>query len=423
MLENCTPAYAKAHSIGAANRWQSAELPRGPAAVLAALHLRAPQPDALASLTEAEWREAVAFADKSLLTFALRRNMRDRFPQWLRDRTDRDAANNLRRMQNAEELYRALDCRLRSAGIEYVALKGLTQWPAYGMPAELRVQYDVDLFVPRGAVHRAAQEVLALGFESLPDEGVPTDHLPGFIRKTGWEWRGDYFDPEMPLAVELHFQLWNERVERLPIADVEGFWERRTARRMAGIAIPVLAPPDALAYTALHLLRHVLRGSARPYHIYELAGFLEGHASDDAFWREWRGLHSPDFRKLQAVMFRLAAEWFGCELGAVVEDEVAQLRPATKRWFEEFALSPAIAMFRPRKDELWLHLTLLNSWRDKLRAARLRLLPINVPGPIEVNSPRSLGARRRYLKYVASRACHHAAALPYALGAAFRWLR
>ena len=33
------------------------------------------------------------------------------------------------------------------------------------------------------------------------------------IRKTGWKWREDYFDPEMPTAVELHFAFWNERAE------------------------------------------------------------------------------------------------------------------------------------------------------------------------------------------------------------------
>jgi hypothetical protein len=260
---------------------------------------------------------------------------------------------------------------------------------------------------------------------------VPTDHLPPFIRKTGWEWRGDYYDPEMPLAVELHFQFWNQRVERLAVPDAGLFWERRQSRRIAGIDMPVLAPADALGYTALHLLRHVLRGSARPFHIYEMAGFLEGHAADDSFWRTWQILHSPAFRRVQAVMFRLAAEWFGCELGAVAEREVANLPAATRAWFEDFALSPASAIFYPQKDELWLHLSLLDSWRDQCHATRLRLLPLNVPGRVDaIHTPagemtwrRRLRSRWRYGTHVASRLWRHAAALPHAARMGFRWWR
>jgi hypothetical protein len=416
-------------AIGAVNPWPAAKLPRGPAALLAALHFRAPRLDLLSRLNDGEWRAAVDFSDRSLLTLALRRAMRNELPAWLRDRTDRDAAKNLHRLQRAEELYRELDGQLRSAGIEYLALKGLTQCPAYGMPAELRVQFDVDLFVPPATVNRAGEEMPALGFRPIEElERLPTDHLPTFIRQGAWEWRGDVFDPEMPLSVELHFQFWNERLERLRVPDIASFWDRRTLRRVAGIEMPVLCAADGLGYTALHLLRHVLRGSARPYHIYELAGFLEGHRSDESFWREWRELHSPEFRHLQAVMFRLAAEWFGCELGTVADEEIANLRPATRAWFEDFALSPASGIFYAQKDELWLHLSLVDSWRDQWAVARLRLLPVNAPGPVDVNRTdevlnwrERLRRRCRYLAYVGTRLWRHAAALPHAARMGIRW--
>ena len=41
---------------------------------------------------------------------------------------------------------------------------------------------------------------------------------------------------------------------------------------------------------------------------YEIARFLELRASDDAFWREWRDLHAPELRRLEAIAFRLAAD-------------------------------------------------------------------------------------------------------------------
>ena len=46
-------------------------------------------------------------------------------------------------------------------------------------------------------------------------EDFPTDHLPALIRKTGWEWRGDFFDPEIPTAIELHHRFWNSQFARL----------------------------------------------------------------------------------------------------------------------------------------------------------------------------------------------------------------
>lgn len=432
-LESCTSVYVRrGRDIGAENRWLEVNLPRGPAAVLAALHLCAPRPDGLDALNDQEWREAVEFADRSGLTLVLRRAAGERFPQWLRHRTDQDLAKNRQRVRRTEALYRAIDQRLQQSGIEYLALKGLTQCLQFPTPADDRVQFDVDIYVPREHVHRAGEAVRSLGFEPIESmEGLPTDHLPTLIQKNGWEWRGDYFDPALPLSIDVHFQFWSPRVERIAVPDVESFWRRRTQRRVAGIEMPVLCAVDALGYTALHLLRHVLRGSARPFHIYETAGFLDTHAADEAFWREWRRLHSPEFRRLQAVMFHLAAEWFGCELGSVAAEAVEELRPGTKAWFDQFALSPARAIFHPQKDELWLHWSLLDAWRDKLAAARLRLLPLNLPGPVDAvhvpSSQLTLGRRvrcwSRWLSFVGSRALRHGLALPHAVRSGIRWWR
>jgi hypothetical protein len=399
---------------------------------LASLHQRQPRRDALAALADSDWRAAIDFADRSGLTLLLRRDCSAQLPSWLRDRTDADAAKNLVRLRLTEELHRTLDRRLRACGVEYLALKGLTQCPEYGTAAEDRVQCDADLFVPPDTVQRAGEVVRQMGYEPIEElDRVPTDHLPTFVQKTGWEWRGDFFDPELPLAVELHFQFWNRPVERIAVPDVERFWIRRATQRVAGIEMPVLSAADGLGYTALHLLRHVLRGSARPFHIYEMAGFLERHAADEAFWREWRGAHTPEFRRLQAVMFRLAAEWFGCELGPAAEEEVMRLPAATRAWFEDFALSPAVAIFYPQKDELWLQLSLLHSWRDKLAAARLRLLPMNVPAPVDaIHTPaEAMTLRRRarrwwrFACHMASRLRRHIAALPHAARMGIRWWR
>ncbi len=395
------------------NPWVTgSQLPRGPAAVLAALHLGEPRPDLLHSLSESEWGEALDFSNRSQLTLALSVHAPER--------TGRDRLNNAERCRRARLLYRDLALTLTEAGIEFLAIKGLMQCPEFAPDPELRPQYDIDLFVPREQIMEAARAVESLGFDALEDmERFPTDHLPALIRKTGWEWRGDFYDPEMPLAVELHFRFWNEQVEKLAVPDVAHFWSRRVVREVAGVPMAALAPADALGYTALHLLRHILRGSERPFHVYELACFLDTHASDEAFWDEWSSLHSAQFRRLQAVAFRLAAEWFGCALSATARYEIERLPAGALAWFESFGTSTAARLFSASKPELWLHLSLLDSRRDAWSVARRRLLPFSLPGPVdaiyipesEMRWHRKALKGLRYAAYVGSRLKHHSAAL------------
>ena len=383
--------------------------------------LSEPHPGPLKAASDGEWREALEFCDRSQLTLELGRVVRDAMPGWVRERIDADAARNLLRLRIIEDLYRDVGGRLSAAAIDFVALKGLTQCPDFGSEPESRVQYDIDLYAPPALVYSAREVLLALGFESIEGmEGFPTDHLPAMIRKTGWQWRGDYFDPEIPLAVELHFQYWNPEVERLAAPGVDEFWERRTTRTVAGVTLPVLCPPDALGYAALHLLRHLLRGNVRPFHVLELARFLALRAGDDEFWARWRDLHAPELRRLESVAFRLAMEWFGGYVPEAVAEEWESLPPSTTRWFEEYALSPAAVEFSPNKDELWLHMSLLSSRRDYWPVARRRLLPARLPGPVdavyvpdaEMSWRIRIRKRVRYAVYCAGRIRHHLLTLP-----------
>jgi len=407
-----------------------ARLPRGAAAVLAALHLTEPRPEALAALSDSEWAEALDFSSRSQLTLALRSRVADAIPTRVRERIDRDALHNLERLGFLRELYRTLADRLNGAGIEFAALKGLTHCPDFGSRPEDRTQYDIDLFVPDQDIGRARDLVIDLGFEPLESmEHAPTDHLPALIRKTGWEWRGDFFDPEMPLAVELHFRFWNGQMERLPATGTEEFWGRRVMGEAAGLRLPMLGLPDRLGFAALHALKHILHASGRPFHVYEVACFLGSRAGDDRFWREWRELHSPELRRLEAVAFRLAAEWFGCKLDAAAREEIDRLPAATLAWFDEFAISSAGSRFHPRKDELWLHVSLVGSRRDAWSVVRRRLFPARLPGQVdaiyipahEMGWRRRARKRLRYAVYLAGRARIHAAALPRAVGSGMRW--
>lgn len=385
-------------------------MPAHAAAALGAFHFREPWAARLATLGEDDRRQALAYCDRQGLTLLLR--------HILPEETAEPARKNRLRLQVAEETYR----RVARLPGEFVALKGITQCELFGIRPEDRAQYDIDLYFPRDTVEAARDALLAQNYESIAGtESFPTDHLPGLFPRTAWRWRDDYFDPEMPLAIELHFRFWNAHLERLEAPGVEEFWDRRVRRTIGGAEIAALYPQDAVAYAALHLLKHVLQGSTRAFHVYELASFLEKHAADDEFWADWLGLHSPPLRRLQAVVFALAEAWFGCGLAPVAREEIARLPAGARAWFAEFAASPAVQPFRPNKDELWLHLSLLDSWRDRMSVARRRLLPGNLPPPSRATESKSRHAV--YAAWFASRLRHHVISLATTVTSGWRWWR
>jgi hypothetical protein len=251
------------------------------------------------------------------------------------------------------------------------------------------------------------------------------------VRKTGWEWRGDYFDLEMPPVVELHFRLWDEATERFAVAGLDQFWERRGRQQVGDDTIAALHPADQFAFSALHALRHLLRGNLRALHVYEIAYFLHQRHADPIFWENWRELHVPELRKLQSLTCCLARKWFGCELPPAVAAEINALRPEIRAWFESYGACAVESNFHASKDELWLHLALLSSPSDRLAVLRRRMIPLTLPGRVESafvpESQRTVARRVRgalqYAAAVASRVLYHARSCVAVLVSGVRWRR
>jgi len=307
------------------------------------------------------------------------------------------------------KVYEEVAGALAAGGVEFAVLKGFSHWPGYALDPRHRPQYDLDLLCPQGQLSAARDAVASLGYKPLSGfDGLPIDHLPAMIRNRGWRWRGDYFDTEMPLGVELHFRLWDYETERIRAPGVESFWERRVERRVEEFRFPALDPIDTVAYAALHTVRHLLRGDIRLFHAYELAHFLESSSRDSAFWTRWRSTHPDSLRALQSLSFRLAREWFGCQVASEVKDEIDRLPEPVRRWFGLFATAP---LAPPNKNELWLHLSLLESTADRRAVIARRLFPRR-------NLVAGNGDQRRFLL---GRALHHGRSLVPTATGGFRW--
>jgi hypothetical protein len=402
-------------------------------AVFDALHFAEPCFDALKGLADGDWHKLIGFCHRTHLAIPFALRAEDYLPAWAADCFHQNLLNNAERWRRTKRTYQEASGAFEAAGLEFITLKGFTHAPNFIADPRFRTQYDLDLLFPPDQLLAARDVALALGYQPLVSrDRHPVDHLPTLIRKTGWQWRGDYFDPELPLALELHFRLWDAGTEGFALSGLDAFWERRRRRTLQDVEFTSLAATDLPGYASAHALRHLLRGDSQPSHFYEIACFLERN-SDAAFWRTWRECHDQPLRQVEAICFAIAHHWFGCKLPGIAQQEIEQLKEPVRAWLAAYACTPVVNLFHPTKNELWLQLSLLDPGSSRFAILRRRLMPLQLPGPVDavhlpgdaVNWRIRLRAAWRYWLFLCSRSLHHARAIMPTLwsGAAWAWRR
>lgn len=398
-------------------------------AVFDALHFADPCFARLRDLTDSEWGKLIDFCDRTQLALPFAVRCSDPLPPWVSERFRQNRLNNAERWQRTKLAHRQASNAFQTAGLDFITLKGFTHAPAFVDHPRFRAQYDLDLLFPRDQLQAAYDVALTLGYEPLVrGDRHPVDHLPTLIRKTGWEWRGDYFDPDIPIALELHFRLWDACTEGFALQGMENFWERREQRTLEGLDFTSLGTIDLPGYASAHALRHLLRGDSRLSHFYEMAYFLE-HNSDSVFWRKWREGHDQPLRRAEAICFAIAHQWFGCRLPLVALEEIEQLSEPVRTWLSAYGQTPVEALFHATKDELWLHLSLLDPGSSRLAILRRRLIPLELPGPVDaLHLPDDaigwrirLRGAGRYVLFLTCRIWRHARAIIPTLWSGVAW--
>lgn len=403
-------------------------------AVFNALRFRSPAADALKAVPESRWADLLALTDRAQLTLALGLRAGDALPPAAFARISNDLANNQLRHQRLLECHYDIQTALDAAGIPFLVLKGITNWPGYCARPEHRPQSDIDIFCPAETCEQASLVLRQIGWTPISTLGFDdTDHLPVMIRQTGWTWKGDYFDPNMPHALEIHFRLWDPEAEGIAAEDMDGLVASADFRGFNGLRIRALQPPDALTYACLHLVRHLLRGSPTPRHAYEIAHFLQYSAGDDGFWQAWRERQAktPRRRLLAGIAFRLALGWFDCGAHPVAAGAAAALPRPVAQWFSLFLWSPVAALRKPNKDEMWLQFALANSGLVRMRTFLNRMFPRRIPRPLlDAHVPPedtglTLRSRRfaYAVRFAARRALHHTRTVLPVLASGLRYWR
>jgi len=337
---------------------------------------------------ESEWQRALKFTDNAGLTLHLRRRLQDRnhyenVPLFVKQRLDQNLEDNrVRTGLLMQELLR-IHQQLQSKGVDHLVLKGLLLFPDFVDRPEHRVQNDYDLLLKAKDVGPAYSYLQELGYSPAHSNAKQrADHLPPLIKKTGYEWRGNLFDPAIPPGIELHYQLWESGFERISILLFEDVWEQSWMRAFQGVQLQVLSQYHELLYVTLHCCRHILRSDLRLSHLYELAYFLHHRALTQEGLRGFLNWlqRCPGSSKLVATGVALAVNLFRPAVDRSLSSWLTgNLSPGVKLWITTYGYWDAISGYKKNKNVLFLHFSLLSRQADRWAVLKRKLFPEHLP--------------------------------------------
>jgi predicted MFS family arabinose efflux permease len=398
-------------------------IPRYGSALLQALQFSHADCSELERLDPTEWRKLLALCDSTQLTLLLGHLCGPRLPEQIRTRIERNYLDNAQRFERLKtSVVEISDC-LTQRSIDFCLLKGFAHSPDFTPDPRLRAQGDIDLWCQPRQLIEARDALLDLGYR--PFGKSKGRHLDPMIRETSWKWGGDYYASDLPIPIDLHFSMWDEKMEGIPGPGELELWKRRRTFTVEGRSIQVLDPADALAFAALHLMMHLLHGDLRLQRAWELAYFIENRARDDEFWTRWRRYHAGESGQLQLIAFMLVCRWFGCRWPEALKNEPESLPRDVSLWLSRYGFSPIENLFVPNKDEVWLNLCLLISFKAKTRVFLRRLLPLKAAA--EANTPNN-GAHSKKgvatlqrMRFLVERSFVHARTMPITCLRGLEW--
>ena len=278
---------------------------------------------------------------------------------------------------------------LNAEGIPFAVLKGFTHSPSLTPDPALRAQGDIDLWCPPADAVRAYDALRREGYQAGRSDSAR--HLPPLALCSYGEWSGNLAD--LPIHVELHHSLWSTETEHIRVPHTEAMWERRIPRSFGDRTYDVLALPDLIGFAALHIFLHLSHGDLPLQRVWEIAHFLEHGSVGDEFWQQRDAWHSRELRRIETVVFRIAADWFHCRLPARVQADVEALPNATRCWLDDFSLSPVTSHLDGNKHHVWLRFAVASGANERASLAANALFGFAKGEPVPISKTAGAGLR------------------------------
>jgi hypothetical protein len=297
--------------------------------------------DAIEKFTARQWKHVLQWLDDAGLAFYFLQRLKDTnatyvVPALPLSRLERNYASNQLRVDDMSHRFDSINYRFTDAGVHYTAIKGLSLVPQFCPYAPLRYQADFDYLVEEQSLPTACRVLIEAGYDSKDSrsskESIFT--IPG-----GQPSRGDQqYSPQAPHAVELHTEIWDGKMHRLP--PIPNLFSVAQAKRhyWNGFTFPGQTDEDAFLLQVLHACRHLFTQWIRVSCLYEIAYFLHRRASDTELWSgiEQRAGDSAVLREFVVIVTELAARLFAAPLPELVQSWGARIRRGPRTWVEHY---------------------------------------------------------------------------------------
>jgi len=379
-----------------------------------------------AAFTPAQWERCLTWMDDMGLALYFFRAVEPRaelVPEFVTQRLQRRQSANEYRMRCMQRQFGIINRQFETAGVKYIAVKGLTLVPEFCPDASLRHQSDFDFLMDQSSLQSARQLLEEMGYVLYKT----FDHELIFVLPSNEKpKRGEaQYDASAPHSVELHLTMgdfpclaWKE----------PSFLENAVVRVSGGSTFHGLTDDDSFLLQAVHIFHHVLDGWMKLSWLYEIGHFLETRTTDSDLWKRISGKLAVDplLREAVAVVASLASKFFQARIPVVIEGWIRGIRPAVLVWIENYARIWAFGpnridefdWFPTNKLVLFLHRQYIPDNRDWRALLTTRLLALKGLKRMKhsMSAKQSSGGRKRI--WISARALRRVA---FHLGSGIRY--
>jgi hypothetical protein len=343
---------------------------------------------AIEQFSPRQWERVLRWLDDAGLAFYFLQKLKDTrtfnaIPASALNRLQQSFRSNQLRVDHMSDRFQSINHKFNDAGVRYTVIKGFSLVPQFCASAALRHQGDFDYFIDQISLLPATRVLVQAGY-------VPKDSHSSmesvFVTPVGRPSRSaEQYSPRSPHAVELHADLWEADLNRLPQIPKLPFLERAVACHWNGLTFPALDDEDAFLLQVLHVCHHLFTFWIRMSSLFEIGYFLQRRAYDREFWNrvEQRVADSRILREFVVVVTELVSRLFASPVPPLIHVWAARIRPASRVWIDHYARRcvfselPAyqFSLFPTAKLALFLHQQFREQAPVGKSVVRKRLLP------------------------------------------------
>ena len=342
------------------------------------------QPDSVLSLDAAGWNELIDRARRHRLLGRLAADiseagLEDRVPPTVRDVLADARANTA--VNQAVQRYEVEQVRavLDEIGVPLILLKGGAYLIAALPPARGRLSADLDILVPRSALPGVEAAMLAHGWEAVVTDAYDQRYYRDWSHQIPPLRHG-----ERRTELDIHHTIAPPTTRVMPdtaalIAD---------ARPAGDGRVSVLAPPDMVLHSAVHLFNEDMAMGLRD--LVDLHDLLEHFGAEDGFWP--RLVERAARHRMNRTLFycmQFCCRLLGTRIPKAVRADLNACGPnRLVRGAMDLLVPAALIRERPNRDSLSADLA---AWLLYVRSHWLRMPPAMLARHLFVKAVRRAG--------------------------------